>query len=43
MKLKRTNAVLALGLAATIALSSFPVSAQADPTSSELQQRVNEA
>lgn len=43
MKLKRTNAVLELGLAATIALSSFPVSAQADPTSSELQQRVNEA
>lgn len=43
MKLKRTNAVLALGLATTIALSSFPVSAQADPTSSELQQRVNEA
>lgn len=43
MKLKRTNAVLALGLAAIIALSSFPVSAQADPTSSELQQRVNEA
>lgn len=43
MKLKRTNAVLALGLAATIALSSFPVSAQAAPTSSELQQRVNEA
>lgn len=43
MKLKRTNAVLALGLAATIVLSSFPVSAQADPTSSELQQRVNEA
>lgn len=43
MKLKRTNAVLALGLAVTIALSSFPVSAQADPTSSELQQRVNEA
>ena len=43
MKLKRTNAVLALGLAATIALSSFPVAAQADPTSSELQQRVNEA
>lgn len=43
MKLKRTNAVFALGLAATIALSSFPVPAQADPTSSELQQRVNEA